>query len=144
MKVYEILSGKLYQRGRFDKWPKERKLLELRELGITVVANMIGIPDDDISGPDGVEYYMLPIADGKIKDPDMLNKLADRLFQRIMEGKKVLIHCNAGRNRSGLVSALVVRRYFSVSGQQALNYVRRRRPRAIANPHFEVYLEGLP
>ncbi len=144
MKVYEILAGKLYQRGRFDKWPKERKLLELKELGITVVANMIRIPDDDISGPDGVEYYMLPIADGKIKDPDMLNKLADRLFQRIMEGKKVLIHCNAGRNRSGLVSALVVRRYYYLSGHEALNYVRRVRPQAIANPHFEAYLEGLP
>ena len=144
MKVYEILSGKLYQRGRFDKWPKERKLLELGELGITIVANMIRIPDEDISGPDGVEYYMLPIADGKIKDPDMLNRLADRLLQRILEGQKVLIHCNAGRNRSGLVSALIVRGYYNISGQKALNYVRRKRPQAIANPHFEAYLEGLP
>ena len=144
MKVYEILTGKLYQRGRFDKWPKKRKLLELGELGITVVVNLIQIPDEDIAGPDGVEYYMLPIADGKIKDPDILNRLADRLVQRIMEGKKVLIHCNAGRNRSGLLSALVVRRYYHISGQEALNYVRGKRPRAIANPHFESYLEGLP
>ncbi len=144
MKVYEILSGKLYQRGRFDKWPKKRKLLELEELGITVVANMIRIPDEDIAGPDGVEYYMLPIADGKIKDLGSLNRLADRLLQRILEGHKVLVHCNAGRNRSGLLSALVVRRYYKISGQEALNYVRSKRPRAIANPHFEKYLEGLP
>ncbi len=144
MKVYEIIPGSLYQRGRFDKWPKKRKLLELEELGITVVANMIRIPDEDIAGPDGVEYYMLPIPDGKIKDPDMLNRLADRLLQRILGGKKVLIHCNAGRNRSGLVSALVVRRYYKISGQEALNYVRGKRPQAIANPHFEAYLEELP
>lgn len=143
MKVYEILPRKLFQRGRFDKWPKERKLAELAELQIDVVANLIRIPDEDICGPDGVEYYMLPIADGKIKDDDLLDKLATHLLQRILEGHKVLVHCNAGRNRSSLLSALIVRKYFKISGLEALNYVRERRPEAVANPHFEKYLEGL-
>lgn len=143
MKIHEIIPGSLYQRGRFDKWTKERKLAELAELKIDVVANLIRIPDEDICGPDGVEYYMLPIADGKIKDGDLLNRLATRLLQRILEGHKVLVHCNAGRNRSGLLSALIVRKYFKISGREALNYVRERRPEAVANPHFEEYLEGL-
>ena len=144
MKIREIIPGKLYTRGRFDKKPKEDKLRSLREQGISIVVNLIKHFDEDLAGPDGLEYYSLPITDGKDWDQAMVSALSYRLAERIREDKKVLVHCNAGRNRTGLICALIVRELFGISGSEALEYVREKRPRAVDNPRFEEYLRSLP
>ena len=56
----------------------------------------------------------------------------------------VVIHCRAGRNRSGLLSALVVRELLRIDGARALAHVQQARPRAIANEAFADYLKELP
>lgn len=143
MKIREIIPKKLYTRGRFDRHPKESKLKALREHGIGVVVSLIRHVDEDLAGPDGLEYYNLPIADGKNWDQNMVMALSYRMAEKIRQEKKVLVHCNAGRNRSGLVCALIVRELWGISGSEALEYVRKKRPRAVANPHFEEYLRSL-
>lgn len=143
MKIREIIPGKLYTRGRFDRHSKETKLKSLREQGIGIVVNLIKRFDEDLAGPDGLEYYSLPIADGEDWDQAMVLALSYRMAERIREGQRILVHCNAGRNRSGLVCALIVRELWGISGSEALEYVRKKRPRAVDNPHFEEYLRSL-
>lgn len=65
------------------------------------------------------------------------------LARYIEAGGRVLTMCNAGRNRSGLLSALIVRELTGLPGAAAMAVVREHRPNAIANPHFERFLEEL-
>ena len=66
--------------------------------------------------------------------------LAKRAAQRVTElhhrGARILITCAQGRNRSGLVMALVLRERFGWTGAQAAAHVRLRRKNALTNPVF--------
>lgn len=79
------------------------------------------------------------------------NKAADAAMARIQAGKNILVTCAAGRNRSGLVSALVLMRRRNLSGQEAVAWVREKRnaafgdePMALSNQMFSRYLSSLP
>jgi hypothetical protein len=142
MKVNEILPGKLYQRGRFLTIGKEDKLATLAEHGIDVVVNLSGDPDPHLCG---IFCYMCyQVSDGQ-GVPPYYHEIADVLTEFIWQGHGVLTHCRAGRNRSGLLNALIVRRYLNVTGAKALEIVREGRPRSCgSNPFFEEYLDLLP
>lgn len=79
-------------------------------------------------------------------------EVADRLARRIGEGRTVLVTCQVGRNRSGLISALtLMRRYPDLTGEQAARRVRRQRgqhlppgEQALSNRVFYDYLCSLP
>jgi protein-tyrosine phosphatase len=61
---------------------------------------------------------------------------AYQVTDAIRRGKKVLVTCNAGRNRSGLIVALALH---LLSGQPAapiIGYVKKARPGALSNPSF--------
>lgn len=74
----------------------------------------------------------------------MLHKAADELTFEHKEGKQVLITCMAGRNRSGLLTALVLMKRFGFSGAQAIEMVKERRGDfALTNPAFNSYLLSL-
>jgi hypothetical protein len=58
-------------------------------------------------------------------------------------GAKVLVVCHMGINRSGLVSALILRNITGCSGAQAVAAVKRKRPGALSNRAFVKFLERL-
>ena len=62
----------------------------------------------------------------------------------VLRGRKVLVTCQAGLNRSGLVSALAVREIYRCSGLDAATLVQNRRRKALCNPHFVELLSKLP
>ena len=68
---------------------------------------------------------------------------AAEVVRRWRRGERVLVTCMAGRNRSGLVSALALCRIGGVSGRQALSHVRMMRPTALTNPNFADFLTKL-
>ena len=87
-----------------------------------------------------------PIPDGSMEQIDIneLEALVSNLCDVVLDGRKVLVHCAAGINRSSLVTALVVRRLFGLSGVDATAYIRARRgPEALSNPDFATYLASL-
>lgn len=142
MKLNTIIDGKLYQRGKFIHLEYGDVMSTLDEYGVDIVVCLAGEPD-----PDMCELYMYvynPVSDGKHVPDDYL-LLADILAVLIEAGHSVLTHCNAGRNRSGLLNALIVRRLYDIRGAEALAIVRKGRPRSCgSNPHFEEYLAQLP
>ena len=69
---------------------------------------------------------------------------ARRVLDEISEGRTVLVTCAQGRNRSGLATALAILQLYGVSGAEALEIVRRARPRALTNPAFADFLERIP
>lgn len=142
MKIHTILPDQLYQRGEIRHRPQQDKYNSLRTHHITQIIDLYGKPD--LLLPPDIEYRHHPISDGTRLHPDPLLVLAARAAAHIRNAGRVLTLCHAGRNRSGLMSALIVRHMLGVSGSDAIHVVRQGRPNAIANPTFITYLESLP
>jgi protein-tyrosine phosphatase len=67
---------------------------------------------------------------------------ASTLVASLFRSGEVVVACREGKNRSGLVAALALRRAYGWTGEQARDFVRKRRPGAIYNWHFEQLLLG--
>ena len=99
-------------------------------------------------GPDpGVEHHVWAIPDGPLDGTQLAGvmRLARAASEALDEGRKVLVRCYHGYNRSGLVIAhALVRR--GHSAEQAIRLIRSRRsPWALHNELFVEYLRaGLP
>lgn len=133
MDTWTILPGQLYQSGCPDR--------PLDDFDIEV--DMAGCP-----GKGAGTQIRNAIPDGELPSPDIdlneLEALVSNLCDALLDGRKVLVHCGAGINRSSLVTALVVRRLFGLSGADATLYIRSRRgPEALSNPWFASYLGSL-
>ena len=85
---------------------------------------------------DDVELYLhWVIEDGPAPDFDTLVSLADLVDDLRRAGKRILIHCAAGINRSGLLSAASLIRG-GYDADEAIALVREARTGALNNPHF--------
>ncbi|MFG2788456.1 dual specificity protein phosphatase family protein [Streptomyces sp. NPDC048419] len=99
-------------------------------------------------GPDpGVEHHVWAIPDGPLDGTQLAGvmRLAQAASEALDEGRRVLVRCYHGYNRSGLVVAhALVRR--GHSAEQAIRLIRSRRsPWALHNELFVDYLRaGLP
>jgi hypothetical protein len=63
-------------------------------------------------------------------------KAARVVAARLAEGRKVLVTCWQGKNRSGLVSALGLHFHLGISGADATRIVQTRRSHGLRNPIF--------
>lgn len=71
---------------------------------------------------------------------DRIRFAVDQAVWRWQQGQKVLIRCQAGYNRSGLMMCLALMR-LGFTAEHAINQVRKRRgPDVLINPVFERYV----
>ena len=92
--------------------------------------------------PWGVREYRFGFPDGPINNDDALEaiELARLAYRAWARGRTVLIRCQAGVNRSGLVSALVLM-LDGYPADEAIALLRQRRsPVVLSNRHFEAWL----
>lgn len=93
-----------------------------------------------------VKEIRYPFYDSDMKDLNIeeLQSVALLAHTDWKAGKKVLIRCQAGWNRSGLIMALVLMRE-GYSAQQAIDLIRKQRSKnALCNPRFVAWLLSLP
>jgi hypothetical protein len=136
----ELVPGRLWHGGcpvDFD-W--------VRATGIDVV---LDVADADAHPPEdaieGLTYLKCPLVDGgAVPDPTLTLGLAALVARLVEEGHRALVHCTFGRNRSGLLVSLVVRRLLGLSGKDAVRYVQERRQGAVNNETFKAWLDSLP
>jgi len=89
------------------------------------------------------EHHAFYIDDGKLGRPEaLLVGEAVGITHRLLdEGKKVLVRCQAGYNRSGLVVALTLRMAYGMSADEAIDLIRTKRsPHALCNLDFVEYI----
>lgn len=92
--------------------------------------------------PWGVEELRFGFMDSALDglDVDRVVRAARFAYQRWIDGDTVLVRCQAGMNRSGLVTALVLV-MAGLSPAQAITLIRERRsPGALFNEHFVQWL----
>lgn len=91
------------------------------------------------------ELVHAPFDDGSI-DKGLIGqakRAALTVAHRAAMGKKVLVTCMQGRNRSGLVTALALRLMYNLDGSTAASLVRSRRAHTLTNDEFLQYLQKL-
>ena len=138
MKLTTIIPDRFYIRSK----------LKAKHLGDLHTENMIVVSlsptVDPVLKSQYPKYHHFPMSDGKVTEKLLrtLRDVRDVVIQGIETGERVVVHCNAGRNRSGLVAALMLMEIYKINGPQAVAKVRALRPRAIANEHFEQFLNG--
>lgn len=143
MKLSTILPNTLYQRGHMEAYDLPTKQRALAAAGITLAVGLCRRPDPDLDLVCNYIHRELP--DGKTIDTFAYERLAGEIVQHVKGGNgAALVHCYGGRNRSGLLNALVVRELLGCSGAEAKRRVVAGRRGALVNPHFSAYLEQLP
>jgi hypothetical protein len=71
---------------------------------------------------------------------DVWRAAAELVVDHIKEGRNVLVTCEAGQNRSGIVSAMSVAMLTGCTGEEAVNTVSSCRPFALNNRTFAQYV----
>lgn len=87
-------------------------------------------------------WIHLPIHDDGMDHPDGVRAAARLVADRIAVGRRVLVHCAAGLNRSGVVVARALM-YRGFTASEAIRLVREARgPYALGNPYFVAWLHA--
>ena len=86
------------------------------------------------------EYTMYDSASMPV-DTETLEKVVPLAVEALNNGGKVLIHCQAGINRSNLTAALVLRDWKGLTSREAIDMLREKRSEhVLANSTFERFL----
>lgn len=140
----EILPG-LWQGGTHDfdtlEFPKEYPIWK-SEKPFDSVATLYAIAHP-VGWGVAERRYGFPDSALTEKDIPEIHAIADWAHMEWKAGKKVLIRCQAGWNRSGLVMALVLIKD-GFGPKEAIDLIRaQRNPNALCNTDFVRYLEGM-
>lgn len=82
--------------------------------------------------------------DSPTEDTSLVDELVPRVVEALREGGNVLVHCQAGINRSNLVASLVLREWKGLTSAEAIDMLREKRSNLVlANRGFERYLLAL-
>jgi protein-tyrosine phosphatase len=141
MKIYKIAPG-LLQSARTHQLTDAELNELIARYNITGVINLWHTPDQRVIDQVGwYEHASMP--DGQLTETagKLVSMLAERAVAEIQDGGTVLVHCWGGRNRSGLVSALALRRLQGITGAEAVKAVKAVRAGALVNQYFVDYLE---
>lgn len=117
-------------------------------LGLTQPAELAGLGSPDLAArlaAAGLRWCNAPIGDFEAPDESFSRswpERCDRLLQRLRAGQKILVHCRAGRGRSGTIAAALL-----IAGglepEDAMRTIRRARPGAIETAEQEAWLRRL-
>jgi len=143
VEIFEILDNRLYQSGAPEN---EAEWGSIRARGIDVVVDLFGTLDPGVpTKSNSILYIFWPIEDIDVLPAlGVLHTLVDTVVRLIQLGHKVLVHCHMGKSRSGLLNALVAMKILGISGSDAVDLIRARRPGALGNAVFTAYLVSLP
>lgn len=81
-------------------------------------------------------------ADGVLRDHELLLLVAN-VTAHLAAEEHVLVHCAAGRSRSGYVTAAIVARLSGRSIVESLEWIRQRYPDANPNEWFLAHLKQM-
>ncbi len=130
--------GRLFLSGSIEDWAP------VHAAEISVVVDLEGDVDHGVpTAANQFLYLYLPIHDGDLPNLDRLHAVGRLGAELVGKGHKLLSHCGMGLNRSALVAGLILMHH-GMSGPQAVERLRARRPGALFNDVFAQYLLELP
>jgi protein-tyrosine phosphatase len=142
--VFWLRPGRIAGRSGPDLDPWIPAQLATAGIGAVVSVNeALSVYPDDLAGA-GLVYGCFPMADNAPPRPGdfeycmgMLPRVFEYLSERIDEGRIPLVHCSAGKDRTGLVLCDFLCRSEGLSPRDAIRELRRVRPIALSAPGYE-------
>lgn len=92
--------------------------------------------------PEGCEREVVTMYDSLDQGFEQVDELADGLAARLRAGETVLVHCQAGLNRSGLLAARTLTKLGKTPAESVALLRESRCPLVLCNEAFENWIAG--
>jgi atypical dual specificity phosphatase len=154
--AYRWIYGRMLNRPTNFSWVIEGKLagsgmpmnysqfLWVMTHGIKAIVTVreVPLPSKWFSNGNGddVDYFHLRVEDYSAPSLEEIDNTIDYIQQQISKNKPVMVHCAAGRGRTGTILAAYLIKKENVTANQAIKKIRSIRPGSIQSNQQEMAL----
>jgi atypical dual specificity phosphatase len=154
--AYRWIYGRMVNRPTNFSWVIEGKLagsgmpmnysqfLWVMTHGIKAIVTVreVPLPSKWFSNGNGddVDYFHLRVEDYSAPSLEEIDNTIDYIQQQISKNKPVMVHCAAGRGRTGTILAAYLIKKENVTANQAIKKIRSVRPGSIQSNQQEMAL----
>lgn len=145
-KLFWMIPRRLAGRAGPDREPWDLASLQATGIGAVLSVNdgLLCHPED--FAVRGMRYACVPLPDNAPPQPgddehclDALPKAYAFVAEQMNEGRSVLVHCSAGKDRTGLFLCYFLMRYAGLAPHRAMASVREVRPTALSALGWEEF-----
>ena len=104
-----------------------------------VTVREVPLPSRWIDGTD-IDYLHLMVEDYGVPNMEVLDEAVNYIDKKIQSGKPVLVHCAAGKGRTGALLAAYMIKKENLTAKQAIEQIRLMRPGSVQSVTQETAL----